>query len=35
MKTFNAPVINVEKFEMVDVITTSTTSENELPGDRE
>lgn len=34
MKTFNAPTVTVEKFEMVDVIATSTTVENELPGER-
>lgn len=35
MKEFKAPVVEIEKFEMMDVITTSTTGENELPGDRE
>lgn len=35
MKTFQAPVVDVMKFEVADIITTSTLGENELPGDRD
>jgi hypothetical protein len=37
MKKFNAPVIDIEKFEMMDVISTSTGTgcENELVDDRD
>lgn len=34
MKTFNTPVIEIEKFEMVDVITASSGDPDELPEDR-
>ena len=34
MKAFNAPVIEIEKFEMVDVITASGDLDDTLPPDR-